>query len=90
MRLDTNLGWSGEPSEIKKFTFFKEKFSSNREGGLSMSEDKFKKLFLEEAESLELPFDEEEIWSAIKSCGSNKSSGRTDLQSALLIKFGAW
>lgn len=75
--LNTNLGWTDDAKEIKQhvFDFFKDKFSRGKVGSPGLRGDLFRKLKIEEAEFLERPFEEEEIWEAIKSCGNNKSPG---------------
>lgn len=75
--LNTNSGWTDNASEIKNhiFEFFKDKFSTGKKGGPGLRGDLFRKIAKKEAEFLERPFEEEEIWQAIKSCGNNKSPG---------------
>ncbi|KAJ9555268.1 hypothetical protein OSB04_009882 [Centaurea solstitialis] len=75
--LSTPEGWVEDPEKIKEFffDFFRSKFDSNRVGGPTLGTRFFKKLSVEEACSLERPFEEGEVWEAIKSCGGDKSPG---------------
>lgn len=79
-----------DPSKIKKyvFDFFKEKFSSQRKkGGPRVSSDKSAKVSREEAEFLERPFSEKEIWMAVKDCGGNKAPGPDGFTFAFIKRF---
>ena len=73
--LNVNSQWTEDPNIIKNhvFEFFKDKFSSTRKERPRLISGKFKKISRDEV--LERPFEEEEIWNAIKEYGSNKSPG---------------
>ncbi|KAJ9542842.1 hypothetical protein OSB04_029348 [Centaurea solstitialis] len=72
-----NGSWSEEPSRIKEHIFdtFRNKFSSIIGNRPNLRSVKFKKLSQEEAEELERPLEELEVWNAIKSCRKNKAPG---------------
>ncbi|KAJ9541159.1 hypothetical protein OSB04_027665 [Centaurea solstitialis] len=56
-------------------------------GRTQLRSQNFTRLSTDEAKALERPFDEGEIWAAIKDCGSNKSSGSDGFTFSFLKKF---
>ncbi|KAJ9557995.1 hypothetical protein OSB04_012609 [Centaurea solstitialis] len=87
--IQTSVGWEEDPLKVKDhfFNFFKNKFDSCLEGGPVLGVSNFKKISAEEAIELERPFEEGEIWAAIKDCGSYKSPGPDGFTFGFLKKF---
>lgn len=81
--------WNEDPEEIKKFSFdfFKDKFVSSKQGGPNLCSNNFKRLSKEDADTLERPFSEEDVWDAVRSCGANKSSGPDGVTFTFVKKF---
>ncbi|KAJ9551745.1 hypothetical protein OSB04_015790 [Centaurea solstitialis] len=75
--LEINGEWVDDPERVKNhvFDFFKSKFSCNSEVRPTFNSSKTRRISTEDAMSLESPFEEEEVWLAIKECGNNKSPG---------------
>ncbi|KAJ9553900.1 hypothetical protein OSB04_017945 [Centaurea solstitialis] len=87
--LEINGTWVEDPERVKDyvFNFFKRKFSSNSEVRPTFNSSKTKRLTRGEALSLELPFEEDEVWLAIKDCGSDKSPGPDGFSFGFVKKF---
>ncbi|KAJ9558860.1 LOW QUALITY PROTEIN: hypothetical protein OSB04_013474 [Centaurea solstitialis] len=76
--LEINGEWVEDPEKVKThvFNYFKNKFARDPEGKPSFNSSKTKRISLEDARWLEVPFDETEVWQAIRECGSSKSPVR--------------
>ena len=87
--VQTSEGWIDDPEKIKDhfFDFFKDNFDSTKVGGPTLGATNFSKITSEEAAYLERPFEEEEVWDAIKNCGGNKSPGPDGFTVGFLKKF---
>ncbi|KAJ9567392.1 LOW QUALITY PROTEIN: hypothetical protein OSB04_003358, partial [Centaurea solstitialis] len=87
--LNINSEWSKDPDTLKKFAvdFFSRKFRARNEPKAKLSMRRLKCLSMEEAESLECKFTEEEVWEAINDCGHNKSPGPDGFTVGFLKKF---
>ncbi|KAJ9553128.1 hypothetical protein OSB04_017173 [Centaurea solstitialis] len=75
--LEINGEWVDDPVRVSSFVFdfFQNKFLKRTGEFPIFSSSKTKTISSDEAEQLESPFGEEEVWQAIKDCGNNKSSG---------------
>ncbi|KAK1415653.1 hypothetical protein QVD17_31438 [Tagetes erecta] len=72
-----NVRWESDPIMVKRevFSIFKNKFAENLPIRPSLKNPNLRKLSSNETASLEEDFSDEEIKSAILSCGSNKAPG---------------
>ncbi|KAJ9560947.1 hypothetical protein OSB04_006107 [Centaurea solstitialis] len=77
--------WKEDPNEIKSFVYeyFKSKFAKERAHLPRLKMDRMKKLSADEASFLERRISEEEVWEAIKECGTNKSPGPDEILDVL-------
>ena len=87
--LEINGVWEDDPSHLKSHLFgvYKTKFSNITQGCPKFRSDRTKKLSQEEADFIERPFEEEEIWRAVKECGSGKSPGPDGFTAGFVKKF---
>ncbi|KAJ9564765.1 hypothetical protein OSB04_000731 [Centaurea solstitialis] len=87
--LEINGEWVEDPKRVSAHIadFFKNKFSSDHNHRPKFESAKTKTLSREEAEFLEEPFGEDEVWLAIKDCGSNKSPGPDGFTMGFVKKF---
>ncbi|KAJ9565877.1 hypothetical protein OSB04_001843 [Centaurea solstitialis] len=83
--------WLEEPDEIKRYVadFFRKKFAKTQTHTPSnkLNMRGLKRLSEDGAISLEERFTEEEVWSAIKECGRNKSPGPDGFTIEFVKKF---
>ncbi|KAJ9557801.1 hypothetical protein OSB04_012415 [Centaurea solstitialis] len=87
-----NIGgtWSEDPKKIKDhiFNFFRKKFANPPTPRHRLNMRGLKRLLVEETALLEERFsEEEEVWSAIKECGTNKSPGPDGFTIEFVKKF---
>ncbi|XP_071729225.1 uncharacterized protein [Rutidosis leptorrhynchoides] len=89
--LHINGLWQESPNEIKEevFRFFKNQFEDRNPtmNGYSMLGFEITRISCEEAINLEKPFTEEEVWDAIKNCGSSKAPGPDGFNFKFYRKF---
>ncbi|KAJ9539609.1 hypothetical protein OSB04_026115 [Centaurea solstitialis] len=87
--LEVNGEWVEDPERLKLhvFNFFKNKFSRDLEEKPSFNSSKTKKISRDDAIFLEAPFDEAEVWNAIRDCGSSKSPGPDGFSFGFVKKF---
>ncbi|KAJ9565161.1 hypothetical protein OSB04_001127 [Centaurea solstitialis] len=75
--LEINDEWVDDLEQVKAhvFDFFKGKFFCTSEEKPTFNSSKTIRISEEEANLLEAPLEEDEVWHAIRDCGSNKSPG---------------
>ena len=83
--------WCEDPRVIKTevFNFYTDTFKENSLFRPILSSNRYKTISQAHKEDLEMVFGEEEVWNAIKGCGSSKALGQTDLTLDLLRSVGS-
>ncbi|GJZ28976.1 hypothetical protein Tco_0573623 [Tanacetum coccineum] len=69
--------WNENPKDIKQtvFNYYQGVFKETNSNRPSFASGRFRRLSQGDASLLEAPFEDEEIWSAVKACGSSKAPG---------------
>ncbi|KAJ9536053.1 hypothetical protein OSB04_un000779 [Centaurea solstitialis] len=81
--------WSEDPKRVKEYIFesFQNKFSSVHENRPEFHSERFKRLSQVDAEDLERPLEETEVWNVIKGCRKHKAPGPDGFSFGFLKKF---